>query len=136
MKKDDYDRIECHTSVYVMGWGDKAKIGISREPEKRLRQLQLANPGAVTLVGHRVFSTRLSAARVESCLHRRFEAKRMMGEWFDVDPSRALAAIMAADDPKLHHPHWHPDMPAATPEGGILGRWKWHRDHGLTLTQA
>lgn len=137
MKKDDYERIECPTSVYVMDWGGKAKIGIARDPEMRLRQLQLANPGAVKLVGHRLFSTRLSAAKVERALHQRFKAKRLMGEWFDVAPSQAIAALMAANDPKLHHPHWHPDMPAMTPEGGILGRWKWHRDNDLVFgTQA
>lgn len=131
MRPDDYAKVETTTSVYVLEWGGKAKIGIARDPEKRLRQLQLANPGQVTLVGQRAFSSRLSALLVERSLHKRFQSKRMLGEWFDLAPQAALTALVRAKDPEKHHPHWNPGMPHEIASEGILARWKWHRDNDL-----
>ena len=136
MKKDTYDLIEAETFVYVMEWEGKAKIGISRDPSKRLRQLQMANPGKITLVGSRGFSSKLSATAIERAIHRKFDARRLLGEWFDVSPAKAMAAVADAWDPDLHHPHYHPDMPREVAGTGIFARWKWHRDHDLMLPQA
>jgi len=133
MSKDDYAKIEVTTFVYVMGWMGKVKIGISRDPEKRLRQLQLANPGEVRILHLRAFSTRPSAAFVERALHKKFAAHRLLGEWFDIPADRAVKALDAQRDRHIHHKHWHPNMPFEIGAAGALERWKWHRSHDLSL---
>ncbi len=132
MTKDDYEAIETATFVYVMGWDDKIKIGISRDPERRRRQLQLANPGEVRILHQREFSTRPSAMRVERALHNRYAAHRLLGEWFDLPAKRAIKAIDAQVD-QIHHKHWHPNMPFETGAAGVLERWKWYKSHDLSL---
>lgn len=128
MSKDNYASVEVPTFVYVMQWQDKIKIGISRDPSKRLRQLQLANPGEVRLLHTKVFSTRPSAIKIERSLHKRFADHRLLGEWFGISSERAIKWLERAKDPQLHHKDWHPEMPAEIGAEGVLARWKWRRD--------
>jgi len=57
--------------------GEKVKIGFSRHPEVRLRQLQTAHPGRLE-----IFATTPGNKSDEQKYHRRWRARRCAGEWF------------------------------------------------------
>lgn len=70
------------------------KIGISREPDNRRRQIQNASGVDVELI--RTFRTTAPAPYMESKLHRRLDNKRCNGEWFHFDNcEEAVKAIEA-----------------------------------------
>lgn len=59
------------------------KIGYTnRVIEKRLNELQIASPHKLEVVN--TFETDSDAPLIESILHRRYAATRLMGEWFDL----------------------------------------------------
>lgn len=60
------------------GW---CKIGMSKEPYRRMSSLQTGTPLEVTLV-HRVFTFNMPA--LEKALHDYFDAYWMRGEWFNL----------------------------------------------------
>lgn len=64
------------------------KIGRSRAPEKRLRTLRCASPGAVLLGIREDLS--------ESELHARFASSREAGEWFWPSPELLALAVEAS----------------------------------------
>jgi hypothetical protein len=57
------------------------KIGISMNPEKRLRELQVGNPFTLTL---RQTANPVNARRVEKHLHDTLSRYHFRGEWFDL----------------------------------------------------
>jgi len=70
--------------IYVITQGDesdfKAKIGISSDPESRLKTLQTGSPKDLKLS----FSFPVPDDKeLEGYLHERFEDRRLNGEWFD-----------------------------------------------------
>jgi hypothetical protein len=67
------------------------KIGISGDPEKRVREISLASGRRFT----RVFiSPKVSRnAEIEAMLHQRFKEHRRPGEWFDVRFDDAVGAL-------------------------------------------
>lgn len=65
--------IYCATGHY--------KIGLSKEPEKRLLQLNTAWPVELSLVH---FFVADNAQEAEARLHAHYSAKRVKGEWFDL----------------------------------------------------
>lgn len=68
------------------------KIGRSEKPEKRLRQLQVANSSILTLYYKKPFSLdRIKV--VETGLHEEFVDRRVHGEWFDVGVMDAIEMI-------------------------------------------
>lgn len=81
------------TSVYVIASGDLLKIGVARDPAKRLRTIKTGNPHGTTLVASREFMSAKSAYNVESRLHRFFHRHRKHGEWFAVSPGAAKARL-------------------------------------------
>lgn len=66
-----------NTKTYFIRAGDNGpvKIGISADPEKRLRGLQTAQPDKLKLLG-------VLSGDHESKLHRQFNDLRLHGEWF------------------------------------------------------
>lgn len=80
-----------------MGWtycirddaSQAVKIGFSRDPERRLRQLQTANPNRLRLV-----SAMFSTDEFERMMHRSFAVHAKGGEWFD-DSEGQVSALMA-----------------------------------------
>jgi hypothetical protein len=81
------------TSVYIIASGDLMKIGVARDPAKRLRAIKTGNPHGATLIAYREFMSAKSAYNVESRLHRFFHRYRRAGEWFAVSPGVAKARL-------------------------------------------
>ena len=75
--------------LYIIQHGseDVCKIGISSNPEERLKGLQTGTPRILTLIAMMEFASREIALGVESLLHMFFDENRLNGEWFEVNPS-------------------------------------------------
>lgn len=58
------------------------KIGLSKDPQARLRGLQKAAPAELALL-HTIHTENMF--QTEQDLHQRFVAKRKHGEWFALD---------------------------------------------------
>lgn len=74
--------------VYFMTSGCAVKIGFSRFPYERIKQLRRQGYRPLTLLG-----TMPSRDGLERELHQRFAAYRISGEWFR--PSSELAEFIA-----------------------------------------
>jgi hypothetical protein len=81
--------------VYVAGDGNRVKIGVAANPERRMRELRTAAP-LVSLIHAREFSNRAGAVATERALHSRFSDRRVAGEWFAIDPAEVIASLNAA----------------------------------------
>lgn len=68
--------------VYVLKAGDRYKVGRSRNPERRLKQIQACSPVPVELVAAVLDE---NAAALEARMHAIFEPHRAHGEWFELD---------------------------------------------------
>lgn len=66
------------------------KIGVSKNPSKRLKQLQTGSGEELKLV--HTFETN-NARKIESALHRIYMQHKTMGEWFDLSLSEELIFI-------------------------------------------
>jgi hypothetical protein len=67
--------------LYIIGDGENIKIGISKQPEKRLKQLQTGHPLKLSLL---FVKESKNARRIEKFLHdrlRQFKTK-FKTEWF------------------------------------------------------
>ncbi len=64
------------------------KLGISRNPEQRLKQLQIGNDCALELVAYRKAENRFQD---ETALHYAHSAAHIRGEWFDQSAVSAIA---------------------------------------------
>ena len=88
--------------VYVFGRdydgliGGPVKIGISHDPEKRLRGFQTASAYRLTKICHVYAHDRMMARAVEATIHEDLAPHRMAGEWFDVDPLQAMRSLLTS----------------------------------------
>jgi len=78
------------TAIYVMESEVGVKIGISKNPDERLRQITNASGMQVSLRHTRDHE---SAYAVEQNAHKILADKRLNGEWFNVTVNEAIAAI-------------------------------------------
>ena len=69
--------------IYGITSGDAIKLGISRNPGKRLQDLQTSNSSPLALAWQIQAPTRVIAKAVEGRLHRRLKSFRLSGEWFN-----------------------------------------------------
>lgn len=78
----------------------ECKIGVSCNPQKRLQTLNGAMPrGGVRLVyqsGRTEF-----AYLIEKRIHAVLKDRRLNGEWFDISPEEAMAAIAGIDTKEM-----------------------------------
>jgi len=65
--------------IYLIKAGPRYKIGMTDDPSKRIKALQTGNPHRLTAMTVREVS---NPAWVEAQLHRKYEARRVQGEWF------------------------------------------------------
>ena len=78
------------SKIYIVKNGDNYKIGISDNPNNRLRQLKSGNPYHIELI----YSQECKNARaVEKHLHRIFKQKRISREWFSLTENELSEAI-------------------------------------------
>lgn len=68
--------------VYVMLVNDTIKIGYSKNPEARRKELQTSNANEVICVGLLKTDRQWAAKVVEKQYHKVFKGDRMNGEWF------------------------------------------------------
>jgi hypothetical protein len=80
---DRADSLDCSGFVYLARNGNTHwyKIGISKQPYRRMTQLQVGTPLEITLV-ERVFT--MDAPKLEKALNEYYQAYWMRGEWFDL----------------------------------------------------
>lgn len=72
---------------------EPVKIGISKHPAKRLKQVQAVMPGQIVLVAKFRFWDRAHAFQVEKAFHRTCAPYRVFGEWFDIVPADAVGLM-------------------------------------------
>lgn len=69
-------------SVYLIRGNDgRYKIGVAKNPEKRIRQLQTGNYDPLELITSYQSD---NANKIEKSLHRYYSYGKMIGEWFDL----------------------------------------------------
>jgi len=68
--------------VYIMATKSAIKIGVSSNPEYRLKQLQTSNSDKVTLVHKEPMSTRRQAFNIETRMLNAYSKYKSRGEWF------------------------------------------------------
>lgn len=68
------------------------KLGISKAPEKRVRQLQTGHAQRLHLF-HTEPVAASSARMLEGLLHKSYHHVRMAGEWFDMTAEDAIASV-------------------------------------------
>jgi hypothetical protein len=91
------------TSVYIIAAGDCVKIGMSSDPERRVRDMVTAMHETPKLIASREFPCRLHARRAEGIVHWSLMRYRVRerGEWFKVSHSMAKAALTKARLPDV-----------------------------------
>lgn len=79
-----YEEEEQATYLYLIrkGGTDHYKIGISTNPDGRLKSLQSANPDKLDLVAYCVHD---NAYEVEQSIHEILSDKRLNCEWFELE---------------------------------------------------
>lgn len=89
--------------VYAIACGDCVKIGLSNDPEQRLRTLTTGMKDEARLIGSRAYPNRLYAKRAEAILHWSLMAKRVRArsEWYRMTPAQALAALSRVKLPAI-----------------------------------
>lgn len=63
--------------LYFIACGDAVKVGVSSDPENRMKELRAGAPGPLRIVAK--FEQR---GRDEGALHKRIAHLRLYGEWF------------------------------------------------------
>lgn len=88
------------TFVYVMSRKNSdivgpTKIGMARNPQRRLLSIQTATPFPICLFKTFHLPTRVLAREIEAHFHRAFIADHLHGEWFNIGPAKAEKRVKA-----------------------------------------
>lgn len=90
---DHYVYIMAHLNDRT-GWVEApTKVGISKNPIKRLKQIQSEEPGRIVLLAQFGFWKRAHAYRVEQTFHKACDDYRIRGEWFGIEPMHAIGLM-------------------------------------------
>lgn len=84
--------IDAHTE------GGLCKVGISKDPQKRLTGIKTSNPFRLALYSAVEFQSGASASTFESLVHCALEDYKSHGEWFTVSAEKALCVYDAIVD--------------------------------------
>ena len=104
-------------SIYAIQANDAIKLGVSTNPKRRIRDLQVAHAWPLALRWAVEAPTRTKAKNIEQKLHRYYKSKLISGEWFPSEiaqESYTAASIMAADTASGDRARW-PSIPVADP---------------------
>jgi hypothetical protein len=77
------------TELYLIYDGQRVKVGISNNPQRRVSQMQTANPDVTLLRTWEVDNAR----NAEQAVHSHLNVYHADGEWFNCDPSEAQDTI-------------------------------------------
>lgn len=79
-----------YTKVYVISNGNYLKIGISKNPQRRLKQLQTGSPNVLFLLGYWT-----GLRKHEQEIHAQLKPYLTIQnhEWFDIDLDKVLPLI-------------------------------------------
>lgn len=91
--------MENTSFIYVIGEADSSrksvKIGISQDPQDRLRQLQTGHPEKLSI--HHLEPVEPARARIfERFIHDEIAYLRSHGEWFRLTPEEAIGEVRFA----------------------------------------
>lgn len=81
--------------IYVIGTNEQVKIGYSKHPNKRLKQLQTGNMNKLQLF----YQEEMDESKIkiiESLIHRDLKSKKSCGEWFNISPQEAINTVKFA----------------------------------------
>lgn len=78
--------------VYILEDGNKVKIGISRNPEKRLHTI-CGSAGVKPNQRHFITQCCSNGSQIKTMLKERFASKRIDGEWFAISFDEAKASL-------------------------------------------
>jgi len=82
--------------IYVIGEHQKPyKIGITNNPERRLKNLQTGHPKKLYIHYTEMISDN-QVRELEQIIHETIRHKRMHGEWFDIELNEAIAEVKYA----------------------------------------
>lgn len=83
--------------VYVISADRFVKVGLAESLTKRVAQIRCSCP--LPIVVEKVFGpfNRHDARAIEKLSHNRLAARAVRGEWFEVKPSEAIAAVQYAE---------------------------------------
>ena len=77
--------------VYIISDGSSFKIGVSKDPLSRMKQLQTGNKNVLTLEHCELKN---EPYKVEKFAHRHLQSKKGEGEWFECTYQEARIAIL------------------------------------------
>ena len=71
--------------IYILTDGEYHKIGVSKDPRRRVKQLQTASAGSLSIIKTYNVPSKI-ARKLEQQLHKMFwqRRKRFNGEWFNL----------------------------------------------------
>ena len=70
---------------FITNKDSAVKIGVSRDPRKRLKQLQTGNHTPLKIKKLVKLKSRSEAYKLEAELHQKFKNKKILNEWFFLD---------------------------------------------------
>lgn len=111
----------CGLYVVAPKGGKPSKIGIAEDVVTRLCALRAAHWEPLDMYHLAWLQSRLDAGTLERLTHVHLQDKRVSGEWFDVTPDVARAAIekTAAEHYACAPLKWHEDIAAAFRETDV-----------------
>lgn len=84
--------------VYIIGPAEGPyKVGIARDPKKRLEMLQIGSHQTLLIHAIRRCGSREEAVAVEAAAHTALKSERLRGEWFACSLESAQSAVGADD---------------------------------------
>jgi hypothetical protein len=89
LEEMDISELDADMHLYVIRETEsgRVKIGISRDPERRLRELQVGNSQKLEILATR---KAYNGFADETLLHKTFSADQIRGEWFSSNARAAL----------------------------------------------
>lgn len=84
------------TALYLIRVGEMYKIGISKYPESRLKQIQTGSHLTAEILELLWLPSGALARRAEAGIHKNLAEFRVRGEWFDLKEQPSLEALVEA----------------------------------------
>ncbi len=82
-----------HIYVISVNENGPVKIGSSKNPNRRLKQLQTANCSSLILYYQTEITYDLNIKKLEKLIHKDINYLRTKGEWFNINVNKAISVI-------------------------------------------